>query len=147
MHGLFNFSLIPTAALYNRSNGSYILTMCTCVYVQRGSSMDNKSNMLSYQLYILSSETYRQTFNIRNTKYQSVNVSRLVLQLSLPIHWSQLLSWKEDIVGAAPTGDTPTTSEWSTILLPTKVLHILEFWLYIAILIFFQAYLLFNWFP
>ena len=28
----------------------------------------------------------------------------------------------EDVVGVAPTGDAPTTSEWSTILLPTKVL-------------------------
>ena len=27
----------------------------------------------------------------------------------------------EDVVGAAPTGDAPTTSEWSTILLPSKV--------------------------
>ena len=27
----------------------------------------------------------------------------------------------EDVVGAAPTGDAPNTSEWSTILLPTKV--------------------------
>ena len=34
----------------------------------------------------------------------------------------------EDVVGAAPTGDAPTTSEWSTILLPTKVLLILETW-------------------
>ena len=24
----------------------------------------------------------------------------------------------EDVVGAAPTGDAPTTSEWSTIVLP-----------------------------
>ena len=32
----------------------------------------------------------------------------------------------EDVVGAAPTGDAPTTSEWSTILLPTKVPLILE---------------------
>ena len=30
------------------------------------------------------------------------------------------------MVGAAPTGDAPTTSEWSTILLPTKVRLILE---------------------
>ena len=30
----------------------------------------------------------------------------------------------EDVVGAAPTGDTQTTSEWSTILLPTKVAYI-----------------------
>ena len=30
------------------------------------------------------------------------------------------------MVGAAPTGDAPTTSELSTILLPTKVRLILE---------------------
>ena len=35
----------------------------------------------------------------------------------------------EDVVGAAPTGDdAPTTSELSTILLPTKVRLILETW-------------------
>ena len=32
----------------------------------------------------------------------------------------------EDVVGAAPTGNAPTTSELSTILLPTKVRLILE---------------------
>ena len=32
----------------------------------------------------------------------------------------------EDVVRAALTGDAPTTSEWSKILLPTKVQHILE---------------------
>ena len=32
----------------------------------------------------------------------------------------------EDVVGAAPAGDAPTTSEWSTMLLPTKVGLILE---------------------
>ena len=32
----------------------------------------------------------------------------------------------EDVVGAAPTGDAPTTSALSTILLPTKVRLILE---------------------
>ena len=34
----------------------------------------------------------------------------------------------EDVVGAAPTGDAPTTSEWSAILLATKVCLILEVW-------------------
>ena len=34
----------------------------------------------------------------------------------------------EDVVGAAATGDV--TCEWSTILLPTKVLIILEVWQY-----------------
>ena len=32
----------------------------------------------------------------------------------------------ENVVGAAPTGDAPTTSEWSTILLPDKMGLILE---------------------
>ena len=36
----------------------------------------------------------------------------------------------EDVVGATPTGDAPTTSEWATILLPTKVKLILEVWWY-----------------
>ena len=35
------------------------------------------------------------------------------------------------VVGAAPTGDAPTTSDWSTILLPTKVRNILETWRHI----------------
>ena len=34
----------------------------------------------------------------------------------------------EDVVGAVPIGDAPTTSEWSTILLRTKVRLILEVW-------------------
>ena len=34
----------------------------------------------------------------------------------------------EDVVGAAPTDDAPTTSESSTSLLPTKVPLILEIW-------------------
>ena len=32
------------------------------------------------------------------------------------------------VVGAAPTGDAPTTTEWSTISLTIKVLLILEVW-------------------
>ena len=34
----------------------------------------------------------------------------------------------EDVVGVAPTGDAPTTSEWSTFLLPSKLSVILEIW-------------------
>ena len=44
------------------------------------------------------------------------------------IHWSQVENG--DVVGAAPTGDAPTTSELSTTLLPTKERLILEFWRY-----------------
>ena len=34
----------------------------------------------------------------------------------------------EDVLGAAPTGDAPTTSELWTISMPTKVRLILETW-------------------
>ena len=34
----------------------------------------------------------------------------------------------EDVVGEAPTGDAPTTSKWSTMLLPTEVQLILVVW-------------------
>ena len=37
----------------------------------------------------------------------------------------------EGVVGAVPTGDAPTTSEWSTILLTVKVHLTLEVWWYI----------------
>ena len=38
----------------------------------------------------------------------------------------------EDVVGAAPTGDAPTTSEWSTILLHIAVYLSLEVWRYVS---------------
>ena len=60
----------------------------------------------------------RQTSDISPTKSKDLNVSRLVLQMSLP---NPLKPVNEDVVGATPTGDAPTTSKWSTILLPTKV--------------------------
>ena len=43
----------------------------------------------------------------------------------------------EYVVGTAPTGDAPTTCEWSTILLPTKVRLILEVLRYVYL--FFQV--------
>ena len=54
---------------------------------------------------------YHKISNIRRTKSLNLIDSRLVLQL--------------------PTGDAPTTSEWSTILLSTEVRLILETWWYI----------------
>ena len=53
-------------------------------------------------------------------------------------HYIEAKCWveNEDVVGAKPTGNAPTTShEWSTIELPTKVRLILETWRYICILI------------
>ena len=60
--------------------------------------------------------------NIRRIKSQNISASCLVLQLFLPN------PLKPHVVGAAPAGAAPTTSEWSTNLLPTKVRLILEIW-------------------
>ena len=54
-----------------------------------------------------------------------------------PVHTSQVLVsrlWR--LVGAAPTGEAPTASEWSPILLPTNVWLLLEVWRYLYIHIF-----------
>ena len=80
-------------------------------------------------------ETYRKISNIRCTKSPNLNAPRLVLQLSLPIPMKPGVTVEnEDVVGAAPTGDAPTTSEWSNILLPTKVRLILEIWRYLILM-------------
>ena len=44
---------------------------------------------------------------------------------------AKCLDENEDAIGAAPTGDGPTTSGWPTLLLPTKVPLILEMWRHI----------------
>ena len=59
--------------------------------------------------------SYRKISNIRRTNSQNLNVSRLGLQLS-----------SHNIL--KPVGAAPTTSEWSTISLPTQVHLILETW-------------------
>ena len=56
-----------------------------------------------------------------------------VLQLLLPNPLKPGVKVEdEDVVGTAPTGDAPTTSEWSTILLSNKVRLILEVLRYVA---------------
>ena len=61
---------------------------------------------------------------MNRTESQNLNDSCLVLQLSLPNPLKPVTN--EGVVGAALTGDVPTTSEWSTFLLHTKVCNILE---------------------
>ena len=72
---------------------------------------------------------YRQISNIRRPQSQNINVSRPVLQFALSNPLKPCVKLNEDL-GGAPTGDAPTTCEWSTILLPTKVRLILETWRY-----------------
>ena len=59
------------------------------------------------------SAVYCQISNIRCSKSQNLNVSHLV-----SVQYIEARCWveNEDVVGAAPTGDAPTTSELSVML-------------------------------
>ena len=55
---------------------------------------------------------YRQISNTSRTKSKNLNVSRLVLKVAFAQSIeARCLVESEDVVGAAPTGDAPTTSE------------------------------------
>ena len=76
---------------------------------------------------ILNINIYRQISNISRTKSDYLNVSRFILQLSLPNPLKPGVKVEnEDVVGAAPTSDAPNTSEWSTISLPIEVRLVLD---------------------
>ena len=69
--------------------------------------------------------TYCQTSNTRCTKSQKCFWSCFTVVFAQSIEarcWVE----NEDVIGGAPTGDAPTTSERSTILLPIKVHLMLE---------------------
>ena len=72
---------------------------------------------------------YHKISNIRRTKIHKLKCfsSRLAVVFAQS-NGARCWVKNEDVVGAAPTGDAPTTSEWSTILLLTKVRLILETW-------------------
>ena len=81
-------------------------------------------NACEFTVKIMGKINYHQTSNISLTKSQNLCVSCLVFAQSIE---ARCYVEDEDVVGAAPTGDAPTTSEWSTVLLP-KVWLILEVW-------------------
>ena len=65
---------------------------------------------------------HRQTSNIRGSKYQNL----IFFSFCLAVIFVQSIEAEcyvanEDVVGASPTSGAPTTSEWSTIPLPSKV--------------------------
>ena len=75
--------------------------------------------------------TYRKISNIRRTNSPKLDVAhpRRAVVFS-QCNEARRSVENEDVVGAAPTGDAPTTSERSTILLFTKVCLKLETWRY-----------------
>ena len=70
---------------------------------------------------------YRQTSNISRAQFLKLKCfsSLLTVVFAQSFEASSLVGNK-DVIGAAPTGDDSTTSEWSIILLPNKVRLILE---------------------
>ena len=76
---------------------------------------------IAWQIYA----NYIQISNISFTKSQKYLSSRLIIVFAQSTEVRFLVE-KEDVVGAAPTGDAPTTFEWSTNSLPIKVWLILE---------------------
>ena len=82
-------------------------------------------------IFTRTNHDYRQVSNIRRTKSQNLNFLVSSCSCLCAIYWSQVLSQEWRCSWSALTGDAPTTSERSTILLLTKVPLILEIWLYI----------------
>ena len=74
---------------------------------------------------------YYEISNISHTKSQNLKwfLSHLAVVFAQSIE-ARFYVQNEDVVGAVPTGDAPTTFEWSIILLPIKVQLILEVWRY-----------------
>ena len=75
-----------------------------------------------WQVLMQYNSDYRQIYNIRRIKSQTLNVSHFVLQLSLPNPLNPGVKSKTKNVDARPI-----ISEWSTILLLTNMRLILEF--------------------
>ena len=73
---------------------------------------------------------YRQISNVRRAKSPCFS-SRFAVVFLQYIETRGKVE-NDDVTGAAPTGDAPTTSEWSQILLLTKARRKLEVWRYIA---------------
>ena len=76
--------------------------------------------------YYLKYHKFSNTRRIKSTKLKCVS-SRLAV-ISVQYIETRCSVDNEDVIGAAPTGDALSTSEWSTILLPTKVRLILKIW-------------------
>ena len=112
----------------------YFTTITSVSYTIHGQCYT--MNQHSLNLNICCKQQYHQFIKCRKisgiscTKSQNLHVSRLVLQLSLPKPLKpgvkSSMNDHSDVVGASPVSAAPTTSEWSTILLHTKVQLILE---------------------
>ena len=96
--------------------------VCVCrVYVELSWYFFVPKWSIKYYYYYY----YRKTFCLSRTKSQKYFLSPVAVVFAQSIE-ARCQVENEDVVGAAPTGDAPTTSELSTILYPTKVRLMLE---------------------
>ena len=118
----FVFVFYAWIIICNRQRYNYI-SFCTLKIKRSSYIRFHCMYFMLVKLFKFNNEfnNYRQTFNISHTKCFSCHLA--------VVSAHSIEAKNEDIVGAAPTGDAPTKSEWSTILLPTKVPLILEVWL------------------
>ena len=119
----------PGQPRHRFSNPGYILVVILKI-THESECIQAKTLFLLSWLFV---KTYRQVSNIRRTKSQHLKK----LSCCLAAFFAKSLEARcqvenEDVVWAAPTGDAPITSEWSTILLPTKAPLILEVLRYIV---------------
>ena len=94
-------------------------------------------SFLWFVSYIL--DLFHLLSNIQYKAYQILKLKCFLSRLAAVFTQSiQARCWveNEDVVGAATTGDAPTTFEWSTIVLSTKVWVISKVWEYVIVLLY-----------
>ena len=96
-------------------SSSVVLSLCEGIPVDPPHKEPDNVKNASMSWRHHASHKYWQTYNISRTKFQNFNV----LSCRLAV-----------VFVRSPTSDVPTTSEWSSTLLPTKVRLILEVWWY-----------------
>ena len=116
------------AGIYTPSLGGYSVEIVTMDQIVGAGLGTGRACILHVCFDFPNKSCYCQTSNVMRTKSQNLNVSRLVFAKSAE---ARCLTKNEDVAGSTPTGDTPTTYEWSSILLPTNVRCVLEVWRYI----------------
>ena len=93
--------------------------------------MNTSSASFTPSVFISQRFIYNYYRKISNIIHQITKLKWFVSRLFAQSIEARFLVENEDVVGAAPTGDAPTTSEWLTTLFPTKVCLNLEVWRYI----------------
>ena len=104
-----------------------------CGGVHQGMSNETFRLKICYRMHL----HFLHGHTVKSLKYGVPTLKLKYFSSRFAIVFAQYIEAKywvesEDEDGAAPTSDVPTTSEWSTNQLPTKLRLILETWWYIV---------------